>query len=374
VYGKGQDGGCTVADEENGSQVDVIIACARFDEGTDWALCSHVYRVGLPGSLRLILQQWGRAMRLKTGVIANYPVEHIDTASITFFIPQVGENLRDKFEEHHAEHHLLLACFMASWETGKEYVNAEYRMRSLEPKLGTGSHRTPEEIYAPMVAQLKAAGYEHDPQAIAQATRNLVQAEWHLQHRPDAPIPAPTEADKLEWLKGRLDDEEYTVAVAVVVSEIIKRKDPALLALRQRMLAAMEGKDIAHVHDIIRPGMRGFFEEIKKEFAHVTTIDRVTGMTKVWSQFDGNEMLSIERAMAGGIGWADIKLTPAQCDAGVRKIIAAQKKANVPGMPTLTTDVSAYFDQPPGTLVMGQIRDLVVRNAEVRDYEGGENV
>jgi hypothetical protein len=41
------------------SQWDVMIGCKRFDEGTDWACCSHVYVIGHPGSINTTVQRWG---------------------------------------------------------------------------------------------------------------------------------------------------------------------------------------------------------------------------------------------------------------------------------------------------------------------------
>lgn len=47
------------------SSVDVMVAAARFNEGTDWKFASAVYRYGVPGSFTLGMQQAGRAFRKK---------------------------------------------------------------------------------------------------------------------------------------------------------------------------------------------------------------------------------------------------------------------------------------------------------------------
>src|SRR5690606_25965107 len=77
----------TVTDID-GSQIDVIVACARFNEGTDWPLCSHVYHVGFPRSTRLTVQRWGRSFRSKSNIVVH---PHPNTASITFFVPEFGD-------------------------------------------------------------------------------------------------------------------------------------------------------------------------------------------------------------------------------------------------------------------------------------------
>ena len=63
------------------STVDVFLACKRFDEGTDWPLCSHVYNWGVPSSFGLILQRWGRTFRCKKRY-ADYPEAHRACAQV----------------------------------------------------------------------------------------------------------------------------------------------------------------------------------------------------------------------------------------------------------------------------------------------------
>lgn len=102
------------------SKVDVIIACKRFNEGTDWALCSHVYVVGMPRSFNLILQQWGRTMRDKT-LFQNYPKKHAQTAQITFMVPHLSRRGQEKFGDRHGDYAALLSCFMVDVDTASLY-------------------------------------------------------------------------------------------------------------------------------------------------------------------------------------------------------------------------------------------------------------
>ena len=109
------------------SSTDVFIACKRFDEGTDWPLCSHVYNWGVPASFGLIIQRWGRTFRDKSRY-PDYPDAVRQVAQLTFFVPKVAEDARDQFSNHHHEHAWLLGTYLADWETGREY-RAAMRLR-----------------------------------------------------------------------------------------------------------------------------------------------------------------------------------------------------------------------------------------------------
>jgi energy-coupling factor transporter ATP-binding protein EcfA2 len=67
-------------------KINVVMSCARMDEGLDWVPCSHVYNAGIPSVPGLILQRWGRAARGKRR-IAGYPEEHARARTLVFFTP-----------------------------------------------------------------------------------------------------------------------------------------------------------------------------------------------------------------------------------------------------------------------------------------------
>jgi len=108
------------------SEIDVMLGCKRFDEGTDWPLCSHVYVIGYPVSINTTVQRWGRTTRCKAGIV-GHPFR--DTASIVFYNPawseQLSEDLRKagKLSLHRETSHLL-AAHLNDWETGQEYAKA----------------------------------------------------------------------------------------------------------------------------------------------------------------------------------------------------------------------------------------------------------
>lgn len=103
------------------STVDVIIACRRFDEGTDWPLCSNVYNYGLPGAYYLVLQRWGRAFRNKGG-FHGYPEQFKSVAKATFLLPECPYETALEYERKTGNAHLLVACFMEDFRTAAKYA------------------------------------------------------------------------------------------------------------------------------------------------------------------------------------------------------------------------------------------------------------
>jgi len=100
------------------STVDVILACKRFDEGTDWPLCSHIYVVGFPRSLPLTVQRWGRTFRPKHKISGH---THPDDAAIVFFCPD-PTGLGGKAMQAHKQAALLTACHLHDFETAQHYT------------------------------------------------------------------------------------------------------------------------------------------------------------------------------------------------------------------------------------------------------------
>ena len=54
-----------LCDSKKDGSIDVVISLRIMDEGVDWPDCSDVYMARVPGSLPLIIQRIGRAMRMK---------------------------------------------------------------------------------------------------------------------------------------------------------------------------------------------------------------------------------------------------------------------------------------------------------------------
>jgi superfamily II DNA or RNA helicase len=113
------------------SAVDVIIACKRFDEGTDWPLCSHVYVVGFPRNMPLAIQRWGRSARSKEHV-KGHPCP--DEAVCTWFVPVIDvEGMKkagmadesastEDLRSAQIDASLLIACFLHNHAVGSEFL------------------------------------------------------------------------------------------------------------------------------------------------------------------------------------------------------------------------------------------------------------
>jgi superfamily II DNA or RNA helicase len=106
-------------DDYRESLIDVIVGVQRVGEGLDWPLCSNVYCVGLPASLPLVIQIWGRAWRDKTKY-ANYPAKHKSESRITFFVP-VGEPTEDLIA-HHRRSTVLVCAYLETGPQAEEWA------------------------------------------------------------------------------------------------------------------------------------------------------------------------------------------------------------------------------------------------------------
>lgn len=116
--------------DELPSTVRVIIACRRFDEGTDWPFCAHVYVVGWTRSIVRLLQWLGRCLRRKND-LPGYPKNFIERAGITFFLPQVASDLWGRFFSEHREQALTVAMFMADHKTATAFLGQPYAISQM---------------------------------------------------------------------------------------------------------------------------------------------------------------------------------------------------------------------------------------------------
>ena len=104
------------------SKIDVLVSCARMDEGTDWVPCSHVYNVRVPASMILILQRWARASRSKLGIEA-YPEKYKNTQTLVFFTPTLTEEAGDAWWVKHRNMAGAMAALLEDYRVAREYVN-----------------------------------------------------------------------------------------------------------------------------------------------------------------------------------------------------------------------------------------------------------
>ena len=98
------------------SNYDVMIGCMRVVEGTDWPVCSHVYCLGIPGSIgsRHPAHRPGNASQDRQAPRRN-------VTKIVFFVPGDGDRLAD-LDIQHSRHALLVAAHMADHETASQWT------------------------------------------------------------------------------------------------------------------------------------------------------------------------------------------------------------------------------------------------------------
>lgn len=103
-------------------KVDVVISCARMDEGVDWPPCSHVMCVRIPCSPLRILQRWARASRGKWR-IAGYPAAWVDAQTLVLLTPALEGAAIEESWKQHREQAVLLAGYLADYEVASRWVD-----------------------------------------------------------------------------------------------------------------------------------------------------------------------------------------------------------------------------------------------------------
>jgi superfamily II DNA or RNA helicase len=115
------------------SKYDLVVGVQRVLEGTDWSVCSHVYCVGVPGSLTTVVQLIGRALRKKDD---THPVK--DKAKVSFFVLGANEKSLKNLEIKHSRHALLTCVFMADYHLGSEWIINKQITKGIKSGLKNG--------------------------------------------------------------------------------------------------------------------------------------------------------------------------------------------------------------------------------------------
>lgn len=110
-------------DKNNAGKIyDIIVGCRKFDEGTDVSSASHLFMIGLPGSVRLFHQRVGRILRNKKevdGYSEWFGKNWVEKSKVVFFAPVGGKT--DNFD--YGVGRQLLHCIFAS-ESYVDYCNS----------------------------------------------------------------------------------------------------------------------------------------------------------------------------------------------------------------------------------------------------------
>jgi hypothetical protein len=256
------------------STVDVAIGCRRFDEGSDWPVCSHVYVVGYPRSVPLTLQRWGRAFRSKASI--NYhPFPTV--ASLSFFVPQWTDELRedagaDAIYRYRDDALLLAACLndhtaLHYAVEGKKARRAAFGEHHLDPPEFDPMERA-QAIAALAKIRAKHKDIHRAIEAIAaMPTEQACAAFTVLGERVSSPFHQWLVADAMaKAAKAAATDErrgelshrslvaehivaEFRVALAQVDATVLVLHDPVL-----SMCAEFTGQTMAQIGEALRSG------------------------------------------------------------------------------------------------------------------------
>jgi|SaaInlStandDraft_3_1057020.scaffolds.fasta_scaffold02182_4 superfamily II DNA or RNA helicase len=319
------------------SSLDVVLACKRFDEGTDWPLCSHIYNVGLPRAFNLILQRWGRAMRPKRG-IKGYPKAHRDLALMTFFVPHVSDAVWAKFEGHHKDHVFLLACYMEDSETAQQYRGAlRWRPEDVGRQRSGRTRQSLDDLLADLDSEVqKVTQADTD----AEALLKTAQAEALIRDHGKEPTLSAV-LDHMENTMKLPDEELQKVKAYWAVKALLDPKAKAIQqSLLQRLTARIKNGDTSVPLSIIQTEMRVAFDEVIKEHAGSTVIDLAESVSERTSQFSGRDAKVVAQDLRDRV--PAIHLSLEQIKEGILRYKNAKG-----GPPTvLGGDAAPYFGFP----------------------------
>ena len=133
--------GLTADKEACGHMFDLVIACRKFDEGTDVNTASHLYMIGLPSNVRLFHQRAGRVLRDKKGIPgydAWFGSAWNNQSRVVFFAPAGKKTKEFDFKVGRQ----LLHCIFAA-ESYQEYCEALNFSQSI--RIEFESEEVPEE-------------------------------------------------------------------------------------------------------------------------------------------------------------------------------------------------------------------------------------
>lgn len=275
------------------SEVDVIISCQRFNEGSDWPFCSHVYNYGIPRHFGLILQRAGRAFRNKRE-IPNYPEHLLDVARITFFVPQIEEGLEQQVENQCHELFMLLACYMQNWDLAQslrqefqsQIEEIHNRMRAQE----TGCDLTQEEVEQRELEEIRADQLLVVPENV-QAEARLLLENWQagMENRLGR---LPTAGEALRYLAGL---EDLSVEVRQAVGELIAASLPE--EARGEVLAQVAERVSGLPRGFLREDVREVFWSVISEYRDRTFRLPGRGMVSIVSEFSGRDAEQIAQRL-----------------------------------------------------------------------------
>lgn len=212
---------------------DVVVACKVMGEATDWPFCAHVICMGVTDSLPLILQQFGRSLRCKSG-FANHPSPTRST--LTLF---TGTNFREQGADvNFAAQLLLIAGALEVSPTAVSFMEKWDRL--------VRDMRLP-----PAVRNHLPSAFEGSPAELAQMKLDLQRSAYELVEGGHP----PTRAGLIEYLGKRKDVDRNRKLFYLLTGDTAKSDSRLVDALIHRVeWAISRAKERIHYNDGPPPG------------------------------------------------------------------------------------------------------------------------
>lgn len=276
------------------SEVDVIIACRRFDEATNWPWCSHIYKLGLPYKIHSLVQIIGRATRYKGGHpeslrpdLVGYDPAHRNTASVTLFLPQHKNKGWKRYLQLHTDHAFLVAAYLRDSQTGDAFMEP---LRQAVESARRKSRPDTKAVWS-RIAQTIQLTVEETKMAFSLMKRASLRCG-----------DAPTD-DELKTTMQALGASEDQVEHAFLARDLRFRIGST------RVIASLEAKvsQVVRKGRLIKPHLQQIFDQVVVDTTTINSKLRVEAKAEmaILSDFTGQDVEAIERALF--IRWRSIK-------------------------------------------------------------------
>lgn len=300
------------------SEIDIIVACRRFDEGTDWPWCSDVYVLGMSTSMVLFIQRLGRPLRYKGGNpdsprkgIEGYDPKHQNQATVTYILPKNSEASWEAFETKHTDMAFLTACFMQDVNTGKEYL-AEVRNRILDIGRVRPSNT---QANLKLWRQIgNAVGLEIEDTKTLYAD---LKRACHLLDKDN-----PTDDELRDFMSARMGFDPERVKNAIFARNLRRKLgNPLILhALDARVTQDMLGSRSGGIdRRIVRETLQTVFDEVVTESVtnNAALVQEAKAVLEIQTQFTGEDAKVIAQRMQDRLDNVFIPLTLEQIKKGI---------------------------------------------------------
>ena len=285
------------------SKVDAFIACNRFNEGTDWPLCSHVYNWGVPKSIGLIIQRWGRAFRSKDRYL-DYPEKFKNTACITFFTLKAAKD--SSLENKHFELSWLLATFMSDWKTGKKLENTiDFHFKNAINKIAKASFDSAEnedEYDSILKSEEELIQFVKD----SDTTRIMAKAELakrELMLTLDVESPTIEAIESYNKAMNIGDDALELPMLKIMVEELTRQEPEAIDCLNSKISATIS----KFPDKIIKTDLLDIFRSVLLEYKD-KTISISEDIVSFQTAFTGQDSLEISTRLRELIEKPDLNI------------------------------------------------------------------